>query len=307
MPQEGPRKPRESNEKLFTSRRRRRAAAGPPVWGLAVLVILVLAAIGVWLWLRSREAPGPGGTPPPAVDTARGPGEGTDPSARTPASEEEPFVLPGLDASDEAVRRLAEGLTAHPRLTAWLAPEDLVRRFVEAVVDVSRGSSPRSALEMLAPTEPFQVQESGDRLVVDPESYRRYDLLAQVMTSVDAQNAAEMYRRLLPLFREAYRELGFTERSWEETLARAVRNLVSVEVPEGPLEVREHVGRYLYVDPSVEDLTPAEKHLLRLGPENAFRVQDKIREIAGYLNLPPVPEGPAGEEGMATDTAMDGR
>jgi hypothetical protein len=216
-------------------------------------------------------------------------------------------VLPGLDASDEAVRRLAEGLTAHPRLTAWLAPEDLVRRFVEAVVDVSRGSSPRSALEMLAPTEPFQVRETGDRLVVDPESYRRYDLLAEVVASVDARESAELYRRLLPLFREAYQELGFTEQSWEEVLARAVRNLVSVEVPEGPLEVSEHVGRYLYLDRSLESLTPAEKHLLRMGPENARRVQSKVQEIAGYLELPPVPEGPEGEEGVATDTTMDGR
>lgn len=304
MPQKGP---GESKEQIFTSRRRRRAAAGPPVWGLGVLVILVLAAIGAWLWLRSGDATGPGDLPPPAADTTRGPGAGADSAARRPGSEEEPFVLPGLDASDEAVRRLAEGLTAHPRLTAWLAPEDLVRRFVEAVVDVSRGSSPRSALEMLAPTEPFQVRETGDRLVVDPESYRRYDLLAEVVASVDARESAELYRRLLPLFREAYQELGFTEQSWEEVLARAVRNLVSVEVPEGPLEVSEHVGRYLYLDRSLESLTPAEKHLLRMGPENARRVQSKVQEIAGYLELPPVPEGPEGEEGVATDTTMDGR
>ena len=124
---------------------------------------------------------------------------------------------------------------------------------------------------------------------------------------MDARESAELYRRLLPLFREAYQELGFTEQDWEEVLARAVRNLVSVEVPEGPLEVREHVGRYLYLDRSLESLTPAEKHLLRMGPENARRVQSKVREIAGYLELPPVPEGPEGEEGVATDTTMDGR
>jgi hypothetical protein len=208
--------------------------------------------------------------------------------------EEEPFVVPPLDASDAAVRTLVEGVSAHPQLAAWLVPDDLIRRFVEAVVDISRGSSPLPAMEMLIPPEPFSVDESGNRLVVDPRSQRRYDLLAQVVASIDPQAAARVYRQLLPLFREAYQELGVPDGPFGEVLGRAMDNLLAVEVPSGALEVREAVGRYVYVDRRLEDLTPAAKHLLRMGPENARLVQEKLREIRRALDL--------SEEGMTPDS-----
>ena len=59
-----------------------------------------------------------------------------------------------------------------------------------------------------------------------------------------------------------------------------------MDVPEGPLELREAVGRYVYLDPSIESLTPAQKHMFRLGPVNAGLVQEKLREISVLLDLP---------------------
>jgi hypothetical protein len=279
--------PEDQQKSLFTSRRSRRQVPMAYRWGLGVVLVLVLAGVAGWFWLESRKGPDLGVSVPPP-DTA-GPGRTTTPEG---AEAGDPFVLPGLDVSDETVRRLVEGAANHPRLTAWLAPEDLVRRFVEAVVAISRGSSPAAPLEMLIPPEPFSVQEAEDRLIVDPRSYRRYDMLAEAVVSVDAREASEVYDRLLPLFQEAYRELGLSEESFEEVLARAIRNLLAVDVPERPLEVREAVGRYVYVDRSIESLTPAEKHLLRMGPENARRVQDKLREMARELDLPEPGEEP---------------
>ena len=255
---------------ILISRRDRRRSQSPPLAALGIGVIIVLALGGGWLWLRSR------GTPEPS------PSMGTDSVA---PSLEEPFVLPTLGASDAAVRRLVAVVSAHPQLAAWLVSDDLVRRFVRAVVDISRGSSPIPALDVLIPDEPFSVQRSGGRLVMDPESQRRYDLLGDVFASVDAEAAAEVYRRLLPLFREAYVELGVQDGEFEEVLARAIGNLLAVEVPEGPFEVREAVDRYVYADERIESLTPAAKHLFRLGPENARRIQEKLREISGLLDI----------------------
>lgn len=258
---------------LFTSRRNRHGSPFPPFLPLAFLVIIVVAAGAGWLWLRSRGTPEAGSS---AVADSMAP------------ATEEPFVLPVLGASDAAVRRLAAAVSSHPKLAAWLATDDLIRRFVTAVVDISRGSSPVPALEVLIPEEPFSVQRSGDRLVMDPRSQRRYDLLAEVFASVDADEAAETYHRLLPLFREAYGEMGVQDGEFEEVLARAIGNLLAVQVPNGPLEVKEATERYVYADERIESLTPAEKHMIRLGPENAGRIQEKIREIAERLDLPPV-------------------
>jgi hypothetical protein len=88
--------------------------------------------------------------------------------------------------------------------------------------------------------------------------------------------------------------MGVPDGDFEEVLARAIQNLLAVEVPQGPLELREAVGRYVYADERIESLTPAEKHLLRMGPENAREVQEKVRDIARELGLMPVDPDPGG-------------
>lgn len=288
----------EADGPLFSSRRSRRRSAFPPVAILGIVILIAIAAGAAWIWLRPGETLPP--PAPPVVDS-------------TAPAMEEPFVLPPLGASDAAVRKLVTALSAHPQLATWLVTDDLARRFVEAVVDLSRGSSPAPAMEVLIPEEPFSVEHSGDRLVVGPESYRRYNLLADVFTSIDTEGAARAYRQLLPLFQEAYQELGYSDGSFQEVLARAVDNLLSVQVPAGPVEVKEAVGRYVYSDPALESLTPAEKHLLRLGPENARQVQAKLRAIAAELDLPvagsagaPGAQAPPGTAGARPDTSSGG-
>lgn len=271
---------------LFASRRNRRRF---PVHRLAGVGLLGLFGVGAavgWYWLRSRET-----APEPVPSTVA--------DSVPPSTDVEPLVLPALGASDAVVRRLVEGVSSHPQLAAWLVPDELVRRFVEAVVGISRGSSPLPALEELIPAEPFSVQRTGDRLLMDPRSQRRYDFVSDVFVSVDAEAAAQVYRQLLPLFMEAYQELGYAEEGFEEVLARAIRNLLAVEVPDRDLEVRDAVGRYVYADPRIESLTPAEKHLVRMGPENARRIQEKLREISEMLDLPPSAEGDVGNEAVA--------
>jgi hypothetical protein len=268
----------EPGKTLFSSRRGRRRVPGRVLAGLGLLAVIGAVAGAVWIWSRAPETGAMGPLGPLPADSVR------------PVTEE-PFVLPALGASDAAVRGLVAGSSAHPQLAAWLVPDDLIRRFVEAVVDLSRKSSPLPAMEMLIPEEAFGVQPLGDGLVMDSRSQERYDLLREVFGSVDANAAAGVYRQLLPLFEEAYAELGVADGPFEEVLARAVGNLLAVEVPEGPLEVREAVGRYVYVDRRIESLTPAEKHLVRMGPENAGRVQEKLLEISQALGLPPVPAG----------------
>jgi hypothetical protein len=260
---------------LFSSRRSRRRSVGPAVWGLGLLVVIGVAVLAGWLWFRSRTAPE---TPSSDSAYADSVASGTDIG-------DEPLVLPPLGASDAVVREVLRRISHHPQLAAWLAPDDLVRRFVEAVVDISRGSSPVPALEMLIPAEPFSVQESGGRLLMHPQSHRRYDLLGEVFTSLDTERTVRLYHQLLPLFQEAYRELGVTDGPFEDVLARAVGNLLAVQVPAGPFEVREAVNRYVFVDPRIESLTPAAKHLYRLGPDNAGRVQEKLRDISDALEL----------------------
>lgn len=258
-------------------RRRRQVLVG--------LAILVAVGAGIWLWLRSGGGESdPGTQPTVTVDSTMVP---TPPTDSTPGLGFDTLDLPELENSDGFIQELAGGLSSHPEWTSWLVGENLVRRFVEAVVTVSRGSRPATAMQPLAPDEPFQAREEGDGpTVIDPASYRRYDWVVGSFDALDPRGTARLYRQLHPLFEEAHQDLGFAEGTFDDAVSRAVENVLAVRVPDGPVEVVSEDGVYVFRDPALENRSPVAKQLLRMGPENARRVQAKLRELAGALEIP---------------------
>lgn len=277
----------EKGRPLFTSRRRRGRSIDPSFWamGAVLAVLLVLLAVAVLGGLR-RDAE----LPPVQVRelspeaAAAASHESAASTIGTPA----PLAvdLPGLNASDALVRRLARTLSTHPALAEWLATEEIIRLFVVSVTNLARGSSPASRLDFMAPEGDFAVQAEGGMIRMDPAAYRRYDGLTEAFVSLDTEGTARLYRRLLPLMEEAYRELGLGDGSFHQVLARAVGPLLTLSVPREPPVLVEYGPAYAFADPELEGLTPAEKHLVRMGPDNAARVQAKLRALAEAMALP---------------------
>ena len=81
------------------------------------------------------------------------------------------IALPPLDQSDEFAGTLATTLSAHPRVTAWLATDDVIRRFVVVVDAVASGKSPAMYLGPLRPSGAFRTTERGSGLFADPRNY----------------------------------------------------------------------------------------------------------------------------------------
>lgn len=249
---------------------------------LLVLAALALAALSYWLFQRYIRLPDLPDAPTGLTSVER-----PDPAkSRSPEVDmDAPAIdLPPLDASDEAVRGLIHGISEHPRLVAWLASDELVRRFVASVVNISRGKSPRAHLASLDPGGGFSAEERGGRSYISPRAEARYDAVAIAFSKLDTADLVRFYRAVEPLCREAWSELG-EPGDFGESLHRAIDRLIAVPVPAEPLEVRRRVTSYVFVDPALESLSPAEKHLLRMGPENQRRVQEKLRALKTALSL----------------------
>ncbi|MCB1036706.1 MAG: DUF3014 domain-containing protein [Acidobacteria bacterium] len=247
--------------------------------GVWLVVLLVLAVVlGGFLWwqrqAKPEEAPVETPAPPP-------------PAAPAVVEEEAPseMELPPLGESDPLLRELLTQLADHPQLARWLASEGLARRFVAAVDNVAEGLSPKKHLPSFAPEGKFQVVERDGRFYAADESYARYDALASFVGALDAEATAQLYRSLEPLFDEAYRELGYPDRDFRSTLGRAIQHLLAVRIPAGEEPVVQGVLSYEYADPRLEGLSPAQRQLLRMGPDNARRVQAKLRQIASALGI----------------------
>lgn len=254
-----------------------------PWWLWPVVAALVLmCAAATWFLLSTQKG---------AVEAPTPPAETAEPPAAEPREavrESEPLgPLPELDASDALVRDLVAALSARPELVEWLATEDLVRRFVVAVVNVSEGESPRPHVGFLAPAEAFAVSGSGPSVVIDKESFARYRTATEVFASLDTKGMVSLFHRLEPLLDEAYRDLGYPGRSFEGALKDALGKVLEVEPIDGPIELVPGVESFRFADPELERSTPLTKQLLRLGPQNLRRVQGKARELLSALEAEP--------------------
>jgi hypothetical protein len=173
-------------------------------------------------------------------------------------------------------------------LLAWVgADEDLTRTFVAGIERVAQGKSPRTQMAVLAPEGGFQAAADGvGGLVATPESFARYDLIADIASAIDTEAVALAYQRLRPLLNEAYREIGPQGADFDRALARAIAVLQQVPIVDSPA-LEATVEGYRYRNPELEALSPAQKHLLRMGADNVRRLQAKLAALAAAIGLPP--------------------
>lgn len=252
-------------------------------WAVAAVCLLIAAAAAAfYLTRRPGEPAAP--VAPASSPVAQQPAA---PTRRTQLGPEvEPRDLPPLDLSDPIVRELLGGLSSRPELAAWLATDGLIRNLVVSVDNVARGTSPSPHLRRLAPDRPFVAQARDGAFVIDARSYRRYDGIADTVGALDANGLARTYSILRPRLQEAYRELGYPDGNFDVPVERAITRLLDTPILEQEVDVRPAPVLYKFTNERIENLTPAQKQLLRMGPRNARLVQDKLRELAAALGIP---------------------
>ena len=244
-------------------------------------ILLVLLAIFAFYYFAIYKNPAKGGetasVPPAAMEKPLAPAEPSDAPAAPPV---------GLDQSDELVRKLAREVSSHPRLASWLQSEQLIRHFTGAVDNIANGLSPRSHIAFFMPDGDFKVVKTGNLFVADRDGFARYNPVVDVFVSLDSAQCAALLRGLKPLCQEAYRDLGYPDQDFETALVRAISELLETPVVEGDIILEKAVLNYTMLDPNLENLSDAQKHLLRMGPENVEAIQRKLREMAEALGVP---------------------
>src|SRR5260221_1436589 len=237
---------------------------------------LAVAAIGIAAWLgafyfryslEQPTAPAPSAAPPPAV-----PAPTAEPAVRhaleTPASSS----LPTLENSDSLLRDSAAGLIGKQAFSDLVVRTQLVRRVVATVDNLPRSTAPTRAM-------PFNPVPGA----FDGANFERYAPYVHVIEALDAHALVQGYARLYPLFQRAYEELGFPGKYFNDRLMEAIDDLVAAPELATPPNVLRSRVRYEFSDPDLETRSAGQKILLRMGPENAARVKDKLWQIRREL------------------------
>ena len=198
----------------------------------------------------------------------------------TPAS----VPLPMLNESDAFVFGELRGVSGGAAVIDFLVSDQIVRKFVALVENISRGEYPQTGVPYQPIGTEMQVRNIDDNLfVMDEASYDRFNGVVEAFTALDTDASYALYRFLSPLFQQAYAEIGFRNQSFDDTLRSAINAVLAAEEVEGPYQMVKPSVMFLHADASIENLQEVHKLLIRIGPENASKIKAKLREFRNRL------------------------
>lgn len=264
---------------------------------VAVIVAIALLAAGAWYFLGERsdkdsllddtaleKEVGPGMVRRQQAEKKVAP-----PPILEPIELDSGYVfpepVPELDDSDTELREQLKPLSESEELTNWAPSEDLARKLTAVAYSLANGEVAYEYMSMPAPEGKFKVTSKGEKTYLNSDNYQRYDMFVKVVQAVDVDHAVAFYLHYWPLFRTAFGELGDADKSLQTEVMSAIDLLLQTPDVDGDIELSRPSVYYKYVDEKLEKLKPAQKLLLRMGPENRAAIKEKLQEFKAGLSF----------------------
>jgi hypothetical protein len=254
------------------------------IWWSGAAVVAVIAGIAAY-YHYVVQAPAPPVVqqtrpppPPPAANADDGgiqhpiPGGGTDATS-----------LPSLNQSDQVVRDSLAGMVGQKPIEQFLVPENIVRHIVVTVDNLPR----KKVAVDLRPVKPTpgeaQVATQGDMTTLAVANYARYQPFIHLVETTDPKTLATVYFHLYPLFQQAYEDLGYPGRFFNDRLVEVIDHLLAAPEPQGPIGLVQPKVFYQFADPRLEDLSAGQKLMVRMGPANERLLKARLRDLRAEL------------------------
>jgi hypothetical protein len=228
--------------------------------------------------------PTPAAVPAPTSGTAapRHPIEPAAPaSTQPPAIVEEP--LPSLYDADPAFAEALRALAADEAVLAALRLDSLIPRIVATVDNLPR----RKLAPELRPVQPapgnLAVEQVDGADAIAATNADRYAVPMRLVAATNATAAAALYKRWYPLFQQAYRDLGESDRYFNDRLVEVIDHLLAAPEPSGPLRVYRDGPVWRYEAAAYEAGSAGHKIVWRVGPAHAAMLKAKLREFRAVV------------------------
>jgi len=192
--------------------------------------------------------------------------------------------LPNLNDSDIEVQQAAGKLTPSLKWADWITTEEAIRKFVVVIDNMAQGKIAKKHLPIPKPEHKFKHSEGGIKVFLDPAGFKRYTPYISLLESVDNEMASELYQRYSPLMEQAFGELGYPGRNFHDTLMQAFDVLLNAPIMEEQIELVRPNVLYKFAYSTLESAPAVHKQLIRMGPENTRRLQQKIQQFKTALS-----------------------
>jgi hypothetical protein len=256
----------------------------PGRWGFPLLVAALIAAAGALYYFWSLRQEPPAVAPGSAVQSqAAAPAEAVPPRIEHPIETPAAAPLPALAESDASVHAALAGLFGSAPFEQLFQPQDIVRRVVATVDNLPRKSVAQRLVPLKPVPGPLRAAGPEGSLAIGPDNAARYTPYIRALEAVDSAKLVAIYVHFYPLFQQAYAELGYPSRYFNDRVFEVIDDLLAAPEPKGPIALTQPKVLYEFADPALQDLSAGQKVLVRMGPENEARVKAKLREFKRAL------------------------
>jgi Protein of unknown function (DUF3014) len=193
--------------------------------------------------------------------------------------------LPSLAGSDGFALDALTRLVGNETLIKLFHPERIIRNIVATIDSLPQQRVPARIMPFKPVAGHFITAGSAGDLTISPRNAARYASYVKLAEAVDARKLVELYVRLYPLFQQAYEELGYPDKYFNDRLIETLDDLLDTPDIKGPIKLVQPKYFYAYADPDIESLSIGQKIMIRLDSRNATIVKNKLREIKQELAL----------------------
>ena len=251
------------------------------MWWIGGLVLVAVVGFGLWYKFLFHPTP-----PPPAPVAAQPPKPAaTEPpvSHPLPAGGGGNEALPALNDSDPVVQDALTGALGRPTIETLLVPQNIVRHIVVTIDNLPR----KKVAVDLRPVKPTPgqtvVSPQGDLIVLSQANFDRYTTFVRAVQAADVNSLVTVYKRLYPLFQQAYEDLGYPGKYFNDRLVEVVDHLLETPEVAAPIQLEQPRVFYTFADTSLESRSAGQKLLIRMGPANARIIKEKLRELRAQI------------------------
>ncbi len=256
------------------------AAARRKVAWIVGAVVVAAVAVGGWFWYSSRGAAPT--APVSAVVPAPPPASEAQISHPIPA-EADAAALPALNDSDPVAHDSLAGVIGREPVEQFLVPQNIVRHIVVTVDNLPRKKLAVELRPLKATAGQTVTATQGDITTLSPDNFARYAPLMRVLEKTDVKALAVVYQRLYPLFQQAYEDLGYPGRYFNDRLVEVIDLLLQTPEITTPIPLAQPKVFYEYADPELEGRPAGQKLLIRMGPANERLIKAKLRDFRAEI------------------------
>lgn len=188
-----------------------------------------------------------------------------------------------LDVSDAAVKLAIVEAIRSPEISKFLVDESLLQKFVINVNNLANQEITIKDNLLTEPAREFSVYQQADKIWIDRSSFQRYTPYIDAIEAVDAQDLLNAYESYKPALQEKFAEIARPGEELDDTLIRAIDELLNTPLVPVPIEVISETVMYKFADPKLEALSGPQKQMIRMGPDNMRRFKDVLREVKAQL------------------------